>query len=146
MPWFAAVFLMITLSSIAVPGFNGFVGEFLILLGSFGRTLTGGWSTALVCAAVSGVILAAAYMLWMVQRVFYGEVTDPHNASLPDLDLREGVVLAPLVVLALVMGVLSPYFTSRIEPAVASLVLNVQGRQSRSPVAADAGVSPERGR
>jgi NADH-quinone oxidoreductase subunit M len=147
MPWFAAVFLMITLSSIAVPGFNGFVGEFLILLGSFGRTLTGGWSTALVCVAVSGVILAAAYMLWMVQRVFYGEVTDPHNAALPDLDLREGVVLAPLVVLALLMGVVSPYFTRTIEPAVGAMVQKVQNRLGgQPPVAVDAGGGGERGR
>jgi NADH-quinone oxidoreductase subunit M len=147
MPWFTAVFLLITFSSIAVPGFNGFVGEFLILMGSFGRTLTGGWSTALVSVAVSGVILASAYMLWMVQRVFYGEVTDAHNAELPDLDLREGVVLAPLVVLALVMGVMSPYFTRTIEPAVAAMVQKVQGRALHPPaVAADAGAGGEGGR
>jgi NADH-quinone oxidoreductase subunit M len=146
MPWFAAVFLMITLSSIAVPGFNGFVGEFLILLGSFGPTLTGGWSTALVCVAVSGVILAAAYMLWMVQRVFYGEVTDPHNAALPDLDFREGVVLFPLVVLALVMGVMSPYFTRTIEPAVGAMVQKVQQRLAgQPPVTVDAGRGAESG-
>jgi NADH-quinone oxidoreductase subunit M len=147
MPWFAAVFLLITLSSIAVPGFNGFVGEFLILMGSFGPTLTGGWSTALVCVAVSGVILAAAYMLWMVQRVFYGEVTDPHNAALPDLDAREVAVLAPLVVLALAMGVMSPYFTRTIEPAVGALVQKVQHHVTGPPpVAVDAGGGGERGR
>jgi NADH-quinone oxidoreductase subunit M len=148
MPWFAAVFLMISLSSIAVPGFNGFVGEFLILLGSFGRrTLTGGWSTALVAVATSGVVLAAAYMLWMVQRVFYGEVSDPHNAALPDLSAREGVVLAPLVALALVMGVVSPYFTRSIEPSVDALVLKVQQHLgTRPPIAADAGGGGERGR
>jgi NADH-quinone oxidoreductase subunit M len=148
MPWFAAVFLMISLSSIAVPGFNGFVGEFLILIGSWGRlSLTGDWGTALVCVATSGVILAAAYMLWMVQRVLYGEVSDPHCAALPDLNAREGVVLAPLVVLALLMGIVSPYFTRTIEPSVNALVLQVRQRPAaRAPVAADASGGGERGR
>jgi NADH-quinone oxidoreductase subunit M len=149
MPWFAAVFLMISLSSIAVPGFNGFVGEFLILLGSWGpRSLTGSWSIALVSVASSGVILAAAYMLWMVQRVFYGEVTDAHNASLPDLSAREGVVLLPLAVLALVMGIASPWFTRGIEPSVDALVARVRQHvnASAAPVAADAGAGGERAR
>src|SRR5207247_7071703 len=104
MPWFSAVFLLICLSSIAVPGFNGFVGEFLILVGSWGS----GWmahSRALTAAATLGVILAAAYILWMVQRVLYGEVANPLNRALPDLRLREALVLVPLVVLALFMGV-----------------------------------------
>jgi NADH-quinone oxidoreductase subunit M len=141
MPWFAAVFLMITLSSIAMPGFNGFVGEFLILLGSWGgRSLLGTWSPVLVSLASTGVILAAAYMLWMVQRVFYGEVTDPHNEGLPDLNVREGIVLFPLVVLAVVMGIASPYFTRQIEPSVDVLIDQVRqhlGERSR-PVAAEA--------
>jgi NADH-quinone oxidoreductase subunit M len=138
MPWFASLFLMVSLSSIAVPGFNGFVGEFLILLGSWGRrSLTGGWSIPLVSVASTGIILAAAYMLWMVQRVFYGEVTDPHNASLPDLSRREGLVLVPLVVLALVMGIASPYFTRTIEPSVDALVMQVRQRLSATtPVVA----------
>src|SRR4029453_17318414 len=85
MPSFAAVFLLITLSSIAVPGFNGFGGGFLIMMGSFGpRGLLGGWGVALTAVAATGVVLAAAYMLWMVQRVFYGEVTDAHKGNLPD--------------------------------------------------------------
>jgi NADH-quinone oxidoreductase subunit M len=131
-----------------VPGFNGFVGEFLILIGSWGRlSLTGDWGTALVCVATSGVILAAAYMLWMVQRVLYGEVSDPHCAALPDLNAREGVVLAPLVVLALLMGIVSPYFTRTIEPSVNALVLQVRQRPAaRAPVAADASGGGERGR
>ena len=79
MPWFFAMFLLVTLSSIAVPGFNGFVGEFLILVGSW--KLGAGF----VVVASLGVVLAAAYMLWMVQRVFYGEVTNPKNDGLPDL-------------------------------------------------------------
>ena len=121
MPWFSAIFLLISLSSIAVPGFNGFVGEFLILLGSwpFSRTL--------VSVASLGVILSAAYMLWMVQRVLYGEVTQERNRTLPDLQPREWAVLVPLAALALVMGVASPLFTRKIEPAVNALVLRTQG-------------------
>jgi NADH-quinone oxidoreductase subunit M len=122
MPWFSAVFLMICLSSIAVPGFNGFVGEFLILLGAWP------FSKALVAAAVLGVILAAAYILWMVQRVLYGEVTHEANRALPDLSLREAAVLVPLVVLALFMGVASPLFTRTIEPAASALVTGATPR------------------
>jgi NADH-quinone oxidoreductase subunit M len=129
MPWFAAAFLMISLSSIAVPGFNGFVGEFLILMGSWGQSVfTGAWSRWLVPLATLGVILAAGYILWMVQRVLYGEVTNEKNRSLPDLSAREALVLAPLLALALFMGVFSPYFTREIEPAVDALVLRVQQR------------------
>ena len=134
MPWFFAVFLLISLSSIAMPGFNGFVGEFLILLGSWP------FSHALVVLAALGVILAAAYVLWMVKRVFYGEVTNPANRGLADLSLREACVLVPLVVLTLVMGIASPLFTRRIEPAADALVMQVKERPQ--PVRA-ATASPE---
>jgi len=130
MPWYAAVFLMISLSSIAVPGFNGFVGEFLILVGSWS------FSPTLVALAALGVILAAGYLLWMVKRVFYGEVTHEKNRGLADLTLREATVLVPLVVLALFMGVASPLFTKRIEPSAEALIRHVQ--QKTRPVAAAA--------
>jgi NADH-quinone oxidoreductase subunit M len=136
MPWFAAVFLLVSLSSIAVPGFNGFVGEFLILVGSWGPgALTGSWHRWLVPIATLGVVLAAGYILWMVQRVWYGEVTQEKNAALRDLSAREWTVLLPLVALALFMGVFSPYFTSRIEPSVDALVLRVHQRVRTSPPA-----------
>jgi NADH-quinone oxidoreductase subunit M len=127
MPWYASIFLLICLSSIAVPGFNGFVGEFLILMGSwpFSRTLT--------VVASLGVILAAAYILWMVQRVLYGEATNPKNQALPDLSAREAAVLVPLVALALFMGVASPLFTKTIEPAAASLVGEVRSQVRAAP-------------
>jgi NADH-quinone oxidoreductase subunit M len=124
MPWFSAVFLLVCLSSIAVPGFNGFVGEFLILLGSWNAPYAPGH--ALVAVASVGVVLAAAYILWMVQRVLYGEVTRPANAGLRDLTAREALVVAPLVVLALFMGIASPYFTRTIEPAADALVRQVR--------------------
>ena len=127
-PWYFAVFLLTSLSSIAVPGFNGFVGEFLILMGSWSL------SPALVAVASLGVILAAGYMLWMVKRVFYGELTNPKNEKLPDLSPREAFILVPLVVLALFMGIASPLFTRRIEPAADALVRQV--RAQAAPVRA----------
>jgi NADH-quinone oxidoreductase subunit M len=120
MPWFSALFLVICLSSIAVPGFNGFVGEFLILIGTWPKSPT------LVALASLGVILAAAYILWMVQRVLYGDVTNPKNQTLKDLDARELAIVVPLVVLALYMGVASPVFTKTIEPSVLALLQHVQ--------------------
>ncbi len=127
MPWFSAIFLLVCLSSIAVPGFNGFVGEFLILVGSWpaSRTLT--------VIASAGVVLAAAYILWMVQRVLYGEVTNPKNEGLPDLSPREAAILVPLVALALWMGVASPYFTRSIEPSMNALVSHYNRHQPPKP-------------
>jgi NADH-quinone oxidoreductase subunit M len=75
-----------------------------------------------------GVILAAGYVLWMVKRVFYGEATNPKNQGLADLTAREATVLVPLVVLAIVMGVASPAFTRRVEPAADALVRQVRAR------------------
>jgi len=129
MPWLFAVFLLISLSSIAVPGTNGFVGEFLILIGAWS------FSPALVVVASLGVILAAAYVLWMVKRVFYGELSNPKNQGLPDLSAREATVLLPLVVLAIVMGIASPIFTRRIEPAADALVRQVRDATRPAPAA-----------
>jgi NADH-quinone oxidoreductase subunit M len=130
MPWYFAVFLLISLSSIAVPGTNGFVGEFLILIGAWS------FSPWLVVVASLGVVLAAAYILWMVKRVFYGELSNPKNQGLADLSPRELAVLLPLVVLAFVMGIASPLFTRRIEPAADALVRQV--REATRPAQAPA--------
>jgi NADH-quinone oxidoreductase subunit M len=118
-PILAAVFTVVMLSSIGLPGLNGFVGEFLILTGSF---LTFRWWTVV---AVSGVILAALYLLWAYQRVFHGE-PDEENAAISDLRVAEGFVLAPLVLLIVVMGVYPKPFIERIEPAVDKLVRHVE--------------------
>jgi NADH-quinone oxidoreductase subunit M len=126
MPWFSALFLLICLSSIAVPGFNGFVGEFLILVGSWP------FSPSLTVLASLGVVLAAAYILWMVQRVLYGKVTNEKNRSLPDLSPRELGVILPLVALAIFMGVASPLFTRQIEPSMSALVRQVESRTQSS--------------
>jgi NADH-quinone oxidoreductase subunit M len=127
MPWFSALALLICLSSIGVPGFNGFVGEFLILVGSWP------WSATLTVLASLGVVLAAGYVLWMVQRVFYGEVTNAKNQPLRDLSVREAAVLLPLVALAIFMGVASPLFTRTIEPSVDGLIRQVQRTRRVQP-------------
>jgi len=136
MPWFASLFLLVCLSSLAVPGFNGFVGEFLIMLGSWPL------SHPMVALAATGVILASGYILWMVQRVLYGEVTHPANRALPDLTVREFAVLVPLIVLAIVMGVASPLFTRLIEPSVQTLVYDTQSRAGARPRSAAALAAP----
>jgi len=116
MPHLVAAFFIITLSSIGLPGLNGFVGEFLILLGAFRE------HPQLTAVAASGVILSATYMLWMFQRVNYGPVTNEKNASLMDLGPREWAVIVPIVAMAIVMGVLPNLFLRPIEPSAARAV------------------------
>jgi NADH-quinone oxidoreductase subunit M len=118
-PRLTAVFFIITLASIGLPTLNGFVGEFLILLGAFGRD----WRWASLAA--TGVILSAVYMLWMVQRVYYGAVTNEKNRRLPDLTVREWFAAAPLVAAAIVMGVLPTVFLKPMEPAVVRVVQQI---------------------
>jgi NADH-quinone oxidoreductase subunit M len=119
-----------------VPGFNGFIGEFLILVGA--------WSFRpwLVVVASLGEILAAGYVLWMVKRVFYGEANNPRNEGMADLSLREAVVMVPLLALAVYMGVASPVFTRRIEPAAIALVAHVAERTQPAPVQAAGAGAP----
>ena len=118
-PVMAAVFTVVMLSSIGLPGLNGFVGEFLVLIGSFGPLRW--W----VVVATTGVVLAAVYLLWAYQRVFHGE-PDGDNATMPDLNLREKLVLAPLLLLIVGMGVYPKPVLDRINPSVDRLVHHVQ--------------------
>ena len=118
-PIMAGVFTLVMLSSIGLPGLNGFVGEFLILTGSF---LTRRWFTVV---AAAGVILAALYLLWAYQRVFHGE-PDEENADMPDMTWREGAVMAPLLGLIVFLGVYPQPMLDRIEPAVARLVSHIE--------------------
>ena len=126
MPKLVAAFLIITLSSIGLPGLNGFVGEFLTILGGFR------WRPDLAIVATSGVILSAVYMLWMFQRVNYGEVTNPKNASLPDLSTREWWTIGPAVAMAVVMGVFPTIFLAPSEPAVRAIVERINGGAARA--------------
>jgi NADH-quinone oxidoreductase subunit M len=116
MPHLVAAFFIITLSSIGLPGLNGFVGEFLILIGAFR------WDPRLTAFAATGVILSAAYMLWMFQRVNYGPVSSEKNAGLTDLTPREWVVLVPIIAAAVLMGVLPNLFLRPIGPSVDRVV------------------------
>jgi NADH-quinone oxidoreductase subunit M len=132
-PILAAVFTVVMLSSIGLPGLNGFVGEFLIMVGSF---LTFRWWTVV---AVLGVILAALYLLWAYQRVFHGE-PDEANAKIRDLTFTEGLVMAPLVGLIVFMGLYPKPFLDRIEPAVVKLVQHVEDNSDyREPTVATRG-------
>ncbi len=124
MPRLVAVFLILTLSSIGLPGLNGFVGEFLILLGAFRS------HPAMASFAAIGVILSATYMLWMFQRVNYGAVTNEKNAHLPDLTPREWVVLVPIVALTVLMGVFPNLFLKPIGPSVDRLLNQIQQQAS----------------
>jgi NADH-quinone oxidoreductase subunit M len=129
-PRLVAAFLIITLSSIGLPGLNGFVGEFLILLGAFS------WSPRLAAVAATGVILSATYMLWMFQRVNYGPVTNEKNASLPDLRPREWAVLVPIIALTVLMGVLPNLF---LRPMAASIERMLNQVHSEAPAEIQAG-------
>jgi NADH-quinone oxidoreductase subunit M len=118
-PRLVAAFLIITLSSIGLPGLNGFVGEFLTILGAFK------WRPELAVFAATGVILSAVYMLWMFQRVNLGEVTNPKNENLPDLSVREWAALGPALVMAIVMGVFPTFFLKPMEPSVEAIIKRV---------------------
>ena len=123
MPVFAALFLIITFSSIAVPGTNGFIGEWLVLVGTFKSTLLSTW---LGVFAATGVILSASYMLWMVQRVFFGPLVQVENANLTDVNGRELATALPFVVMVLVMGVLPGFFLDRLQSSTQRYVARAQ--------------------
>ena len=133
MPRFTAVALIITLSSIGLPGMNGFIGEFLIMLGAFK------WDSRFVVVAALGVILSAVYMLWMFQRVFYGKVTNDHNKDLPDLSLRKWIILGPLTAAAIGMGVYPNVVLKPMEPAIQRIVDRIHVHE---PLRADAVLPP----
>jgi NADH-quinone oxidoreductase subunit M len=117
MPMFSTLFMITTFASVGLPLLCGFVGEFLVLYGTFTSTdLVGGrWFAAV---AATAMVWGAVYMLWMYQRVVMGDTTRSENAELPDLDTRERWVLVPLVLLMIVMGVFPFPFTSRSQPAL----------------------------
>jgi NADH-quinone oxidoreductase subunit M len=138
MPVLMAFFLFMSLSSLALPLLNGFVGEFLILIGVFEQHHA--WASW----AASGAVLSAIYLLWAYQRVALGEVTVDKNRALPDASMRERVILVTMALVILFMGIASPLFTRRMEPATNVLLEQMSGRaQSASRPAAPA-TSPER--
>jgi NADH-quinone oxidoreductase subunit M len=129
MPKLVGAFLLITLASVALPGMNGFVGEFLILVGTFAsKSLTS--ARLLATIAATGVILSAVYMLWMFQRVNYGPVTNDKNRGLRDLSAREWMVIAPICFMAVLMGLVPNWFLKPMEPSVRKTVEQIVGTPS----------------
>jgi NADH-quinone oxidoreductase subunit M len=126
MPIYATVFIFTVLSSVGLPFLNGFVGEFLIMVGMFqsqALTITAGvnWNYVVTMLAGTGVIFAAVYLLWMVQRVFFGKVTNEKNKTLADLDWREIGLMVPLLILMVYMGVFPQPFLNRTDEVVKAI-------------------------
>jgi NADH-quinone oxidoreductase subunit M len=129
-PVFSMFFMIVTLSSLGLPMLNGFVGEFLIIVGAFGRSHVYG------ALAAVGVVLAAVYLLWMFQRVFYGEITNEKNRALPDVSLREKIMLVTLVAVILAMGVYPQMFLRKLDTTATAIVQRVEaGSMARRPAA-----------
>jgi len=138
MPWLLGAFLFTVFASAGLPGLNGFVGEFLVIVGTFAVSHVFG------AIAATAVVLGAIYLLWSYQRVAYGPVREEHR-HLPDLSLREVAVLAPVLALLLVFGVAPSLMTSSIDPAAQRVIEHVAPTQSTTDVG-DAGlvaVAPE---
>jgi NADH-quinone oxidoreductase subunit M len=133
MPRMAVFFMIITLSSIALPGTNGFVGEFLILLGAFQSNILYG------VLATSGVILGAVYMLWMFQRVMFGKITKEENSRLMDLTKRETTILCSIVLFVFLMGLYPGAFLKKID---ATAVGYLDYMRAKTVVAAPPGNVP----
>ncbi len=120
MPIFAVMLGIATFSSIGLPGLNGFIGEFLILLGAFKAEMY------IYCAiAATGIILGAVYMLHMYQKIMFGEITKKENEDLKDMNLREILVMAPIIVLIFWIGLYPRPFLRILEPAVNEVVSRV---------------------
>ena len=131
MPWYALFFMIITLSSIGLPGTNGFVGEFMILAGSFFSRRPIGLGSlwfVMTLLAATGVIFAAVYMLHAVLRIFWGKVVRPENESLADLNRREVFSLVPLIVMVFWIGLYPKFFLDKINPSADSFVEDFTAR------------------
>ncbi len=124
-PMYAAVFMITMLASIGLPGLNGFVGEFMILLGAFLHS----WLAA--AFAVSGIVLGALYMLWAYERVMWGPVKKAVNETIADLTGREIAVMVPLIALMLFMGLYPRPLIVRMEPSVKQIMSRVQSAETR---------------
>ena len=122
MPIYAVFFMIVSLSSIGLPGTNGFVGEFLILLGAFRSNVVYG------VLAATGVVLGAAYMLWMFQRVMFGKITKPENEKLKDLNAREIGILVPMVIMIFLMGIYPKLFFNKMDASVEKFIKDFKGR------------------
>jgi NADH-quinone oxidoreductase subunit M len=132
-PLFSLILTVVALSSIGLPGLNGFVGEFLVLLGSFPAYP---WATGL---ATTGVIFAAAYLLWALQRMIFNRLDNPENERLTDLTRRELVVLLPLIVGIVWLGLFPGPVLRRMEPATQRFVETVQAGRPNAMLLSEQG-------
>jgi NADH-quinone oxidoreductase subunit M len=148
MPIFATIFVITSMSSVGLPFLNGFVGEFLIMLGMWKSTVlqitsTVNWNYIATMLAGTGVIFAAVYLLWMIQRVFFGKITNDKNRVLKDLSWRELGLIAPLLFLMVYMGVYPKPFLDRSRDAVMSIHERVVKQAGGTVEQAEAVESPE---
>jgi NADH-quinone oxidoreductase subunit M len=120
MPIYATLFAIIMLASMGLPGLNGFIGEFLILIGAF--QVRWWWGAF----AVTGIILGAAYMLWLYQRTMFGEITKDENKTLPDLDAREMSTLLPIIAFCFWIGLYPAPFLKAMEVSVQNVIQTVE--------------------
>ena len=122
MPIYAALFVIVTMSSVGVPGTNGFVGEFMVIMGTFVSQTLSGQARLQAGLASTGVILAAVYMLSVVQRVFFGPLSNPKNKHLSDMNVRETVAVAPFIALIFVIGLFPNLFLTRMTDGVSAVL------------------------
>jgi NADH-quinone oxidoreductase subunit M len=122
MPVYTAIFVIVTMSSIGVPGTNGFVGEFMVIMGTFTSADLGTHSHVQAILASLGVVLAAVYMLSVVQKVFFGPLDNEKNKSLSDINLRETLAVAPLLALVFVLGLFPNLVLSRMQDGVTTVL------------------------
>lgn len=127
LPVFATFFMITMLSSIGLPGLNGFWGEFLILMGAFK------FKKVIAIIATSGIVLGAAYMLWMFQRVMFGKITKPENEHLKDLTIREALTLVPLIILMFWIGLYPKPWLRIMDASVTNLIDTVNARIVSAP-------------
>jgi NADH-quinone oxidoreductase subunit M len=118
MPAYALVFMLFTMANVGLPGTSGFIGEFLTLMGMFQ------YNTWIAAVAATGVILSAAYALWLYRRVVFGDLIKESLKSITDMTLRERAIFAPLVVMTILLGVYPSLVTDIIGPSVEALVQN----------------------
>lgn len=130
MPVYAVVFIIVTMSSIGVPGTNGFVGEFMVIMGTFMSSHLGNFSHLQGTLAAFGVILAAVYMLSVVQKMFFGPLTNPKNEKLTDMNVREIIAVAPMIAMIFVIGLFPNIFLEPMKPTVDAALDRYQERRT----------------
>jgi NADH-quinone oxidoreductase subunit M len=140
MPVFAALFMIFMLASVGLPGTSGFVGEFLTLLGAFQV------NTLATLFAATGLIFGAAYMLFLYRRVVFGPAVNKDAMEMPDINMREKILLVPLILLVLWLGIFPGTVMSRIEPSVKKLSADYQSHVQAAPAKAEEAVDQENAR